>query len=58
YKDDITEYKYAQELFLLSNQNTELAPIIYQLSNTTNMNLLRIDDIQKNNFQKSKNKKL
>ncbi|CAG8639679.1 11574_t:CDS:2, partial [Racocetra fulgida] len=44
--------------FLTSNRNTELAPIIHQLSDATNMNLLRVDDIQKNNFQKSVNKKL
>ncbi|RIB19516.1 hypothetical protein C2G38_2306742 [Gigaspora rosea] len=54
----MTESERARELFLSSNRNTELATITHQLSNATNVNLLRIDDIQENNFQKSKDKKL
>ncbi|CAG8542026.1 4126_t:CDS:2 [Dentiscutata heterogama] len=57
-KDDITESERAQELFLTSNRNTELAMITHQLCNATNVNLLRIDDVQENSFQKSVDKKL
>ncbi|CAG8464521.1 11081_t:CDS:2 [Scutellospora calospora] len=51
------EYFSVKELFLTSSRNTELTPIIHQLSNAMSMNLLRIDDIQENNLQKSINKK-
>ncbi|CAG8833170.1 34111_t:CDS:2, partial [Gigaspora margarita] len=57
-KDDVTESERAQELFITSNRNTELALITHQLSNATSMNLFRVDNIQENNFQKSVDKKL
>ncbi|CAG8645038.1 25258_t:CDS:2, partial [Gigaspora rosea] len=57
-EDDITKFERAQEPFLTSNRNTELAPITHQLSNATNVKLHRIDDVQENSFQKSVDKKL
>ncbi|CAG8737788.1 15111_t:CDS:2, partial [Cetraspora pellucida] len=56
-KDNVTESERAQEPFLTSSRNTELTPIIHQLSNVMSINLLRINDIQENNLQKSINKK-
>ncbi|CAG8763619.1 24345_t:CDS:2, partial [Dentiscutata erythropus] len=56
------EYSSIQEIWritcLILTRNTELAPITHQLSNATNVNLLRVDNVQEKNFQKSVNKKL
>ncbi|CAG8851594.1 15177_t:CDS:2, partial [Gigaspora margarita] len=55
-KDEVTESEHAQKPFLIASCNTKLAPVMHQLSSTTNM--LRINNIQENKAHGHVKKKL